>query len=252
MGFPRNTVTEDPRLLVTVRSQFMQESPPAARSRARDEAPNTGRALIGEPQVAIRPDRDTQRPAAGPKAAEEAAAGRDLPNAVGVMQREPEVAIGTGRDAVSPAEEISPALGQGERGDDPRRGHASDLVAIKHREPEVAVRSGRDARSRARNGEHGDGPTGRDAPDVAPIGEPQVAIRSDRDELGSGRACGERELGDTAASGDAPDLARGFFREPQVAIRSSSDTHRPAVGRGDAELRDGPAGGDAPDLARFT
>ena len=33
-------MTEDPRLLVTVRSQFMQGSPPAARSRARDEAPN--------------------------------------------------------------------------------------------------------------------------------------------------------------------------------------------------------------------
>src|SRR5215469_11903176 len=179
---------------------------PAACSRARDEAPNTERALIGEPQVAIRPDRDTQRPAAGPKAAEEAAAGRDLPNAVGVMQREPEVTIGTGRDA----------------------------------------------RSRARNGEHGDGPTGRDAPDLARIGEPQVAIRSDRDELRSGRASGERELGDAAASGDAPDLARGFFREPQVAIRSSRDTHRPAVVRVDAEVRDGPTGGDAPDLARFT
>jgi hypothetical protein len=219
---------------------------------ARDEAPDLARAKFGEPEVAIRPDRNALRSATGRKAADEATAGRDLLNGRGVMQREPEVAIWTGRDAVSPADRICPALRQGERGDDPRRGHASDLVAIKHREPQVAIRSGRDARSRARNGEHGDSPTGRYAPDLEPIGEPQVAIRPGRDEPGNASARGERELGDGPTGGDAPDLARVLFREPQVAVRSSGDTYRPAILCGGGKILDGAPGGDAPDLARFT
>src|SRR6516164_8939722 len=46
MGFPRNTVTEDPRLLVTVRSQFMQ-----GRRRRHAHELATKRPTLNEPSL---------------------------------------------------------------------------------------------------------------------------------------------------------------------------------------------------------
>src|SRR5215469_11974148 len=76
---------------------------PGARSLARADAANLAHILLGEPDVAIRPDRDTLRPALGSGGEEpgdkEACRG-DAPDEVAILLGEPKVAIRPARDGM--------------------------------------------------------------------------------------------------------------------------------------------------------
>src|SRR6266567_4751287 len=62
--------------------------------------------LLGEPQVAVRPDRDALRPATGRGNGEcgEAARGGDAPDGVPLERGEPQVAVRPGRDELRPVQ----------------------------------------------------------------------------------------------------------------------------------------------------
>src|SRR5208282_5328235 len=113
---------------------------------------------------------------------------------------------------------------------------APDLVAGIFDEPQRAVRPHRDVQRIAvdrRNWEYGDGPRGRDPPDLVVLtGEPQRAVRPRRDAVGKAGGRGEREFGDGARGRNPPDLVGVIFGEPHIAVRPHRDANRAAVGRG--------------------
>jgi len=114
---------------------------PAVRSAAaacplallRGDASNLAHILLGEPDVAIRPDCDALRSAIGRGGAEpgEAAAGRDAPDDVPNLLGEPEIATRAARDAPRRAGTIFPTgPWQAELGKAATGGDAPDLVPI--------------------------------------------------------------------------------------------------------------------------
>src|SRR6266567_554760 len=88
-----------------------------------------------------------------------------------------------------------------------------------------------------------------DAPNLVDLelGEPEVAIRPDRDALRQAARCGDEEFGEAATGGETPDLVAGPLGEPQVAVRPDRDALRPVPGRWGGESRDAAIGSDTPD-----
>src|SRR6266702_4819145 len=134
----------------------------------RGDAPNLVPLGLGEPQVAIGPDRDALRPATGRGNGEcgEAARGGEAPDGVPLERGEPQVAVRPGRD------ELRPVQG--------RWGGESRDAAIGSDTPE----------------------------DVGPSGEPQIAIRPGGDAERVAAARGDIELGDSAGCGPGGSAAQ--------------------------------------------
>src|SRR5690348_18220425 len=106
---------------------------PAARSLARDEAPNTERAKIGEPEVAIRPGRDGPgRAARSEGKLRDGPTGCDAPDLARATFREPEVAIRSGSDV----RERAIGRRNGKLRDAASGRDAADLARLTFREPQ--------------------------------------------------------------------------------------------------------------------
>jgi hypothetical protein len=226
------------------------------------DAPDLIATELSEPEIAIGPRRDEIRPAARRRDRElgDDASRGDAPDLVAIELGEPEVAIAPRRDATREAARRRDQ----ELGDDAGRGDTPDLVGTEHLlgEPEVAITPRRDAKGRAA-GRRGrklprDDASRGDAPDLVaqPLGEPEVAIGTCRDEIRPAAKRGptvrwKGELGDDAGRGDTPDLVDTESRlgEPEVAIAPRRDAKRLAARRRGRKLpRDDASRGDAPDL----
>ena len=142
--------------------------------------------------------------------------------AAGSSGREPEVSVGTGGN---PGEVARRKVGR----EDSLKRHVAHTAVAWGGEPETAVGTRGELRWRdsgaavRRNGKLRDHACGGDTAEPRTLGEPQVAVRSDRDAGGRRVRSGSRKVGDDTRGGDAADAARHRLREPQVAVRARRD-----------------------------
>src|SRR5581483_8002197 len=215
-------------------------------SRGRDAA-DVRRAVLGEPQVAVRADGDALGGARRCRQLELGErAGRGQPADLRLpLFGEPEVAVRSGHHPVGLRRRRG-AERDGELGQVAVRVEPGDLVGPLLGEPQVPVGPDGDPVGPALGVGQGvllERPAGRHPADLVPgeLREPQVAVRPAHDVVGPGLRGRDGPLLDRPRARHGGDPARGELGEPHVPVRPGGDPHRLAVLRLQAELLHGGA-----------